>query len=522
MTNYHDLNSPMKNIRDTIVEKKEEAPSEREGISIGKESKLLAKHSIIYGIGASINKLAAFLLLPIYTHYLSTYDYGIKELVALTTDIITTIIATSIASAFYRFYFEYSDEEHRNLVLSSSYIFMAGTGFFFASLLSLGTPLLAHYILDSGSLYYYFLISFSSMWFQMMNEIGMYYLRATRKSLQYNIISIFRLILAISLNVVFIIFLHMGVLGIFVSTLIASIITFCILNIPQLFKIGLNFSPRIIKEMLRFGLPMIPSELGAIVVRISDRFFIKAYCSIADTGLYSLGFRFGLLPGMFVSEPFNQVWQPRRLEVYKQPNAEEIFGKIFTYFLVLITFSALFTAVLTREVLMIMADRQFWSAYKIVPIIVLADVIFTLQYHFNMGFIIEKQTKYFAYINVSNAILNLIMNFLLIPRYGAFGAAYATLISFTYVAAMTYILSRRFFKIHFEFVRLVKIFIAAVAVFIVAQQITFFPFYINIMAKTLAILCFPLILYMLGFFTRKERDLIFSLIRPDPSLQKTN
>lgn len=511
----------MKKTSDTMTEPLEAAPEPQEGISIGKETKLLAKHSLIYGIGASLNKVAAFLLLPVYTQYLTTHDYGVKELVALTTDIITTIIATSIASAFYRFYFEYSDEKHRNLVLSSSYIFMAGTGTFFALLLSLATPLLAKYILDSSDLYYYFLISFVSMWFQAMNEIGMYSLRATRKSLQYNIISIFRLILAISLNIFLIVFLHKGVLGIFISTLIASIITFCILNVPQLWKVGLNFSPNIIKEMLKFGLPMIPSELGAIVVRISDRFFIKSYCSIAETGLYALGFRFGLLPGMFVSEPFNQVWQPRRLEVYKQPNSEEIFGKIFTYFLAFMAFAALFTAVLTREILMIMAEKPFWDAYRIVPIIVMADVVFTLQYHFNIGFIIQKQTKYFAYINVSNGILNLALNFLLIPTYGMYGAAYATLISFTYVTAMTYLLSRRFFKIHFELIRLVKIFLAACAVFVVAGQISTFSIYLTMLLKTLVLGSYPLILYAFGFFTQKERELFSSMVRRDAGIRKT-
>ena len=103
--------------------------------------------------------------------------------------------------------------------------------------------------------------------------------------------------------------------------------------------------------------------------------------------LYSLGYRFGILPGTFISEPFNQVWQPRRLEMYTQDNAEEVFGRIFTYFLLFISFAALGVAVLTRDILVIIADREFWSAYKIVPVIALANVIFTFHYHFNLSLI---------------------------------------------------------------------------------------------------------------------------------------
>ena len=154
----------------------------------------------------------------------------------------------------------------------------------------------------------------------------------TLKSGQFVAFSLFRLILAITLNVYFIIVLGMGVMGILLSTLITSIVMSLVLNVPQLVKAGLKYSPKLIKDMLKFGLPMIPSQFGTLIVNLSDRFFIKGYCSIAEAGIYSLGYRFGVLPGTFVSEPFNQVWQPRRLEMYDQDNAEEIFGRIFTSF----------------------------------------------------------------------------------------------------------------------------------------------------------------------------------------------
>lgn len=487
-------------------------------ISVGDESKLLARHSVIYGIGTSANKIVGFLLLPIYTQYLSTREYGIKELVGLSTDIIGVLLATAISSAFYRFYFDYTQESDRMLVLSSSYIFLGIFGLLFVGLLSLGSPVMARYILDSSELYTFFLIAFASLWFQTINSIGLNYLRVTLKSVQYVILSLFRLILAIGLNIYFIMFLHMGVLGILISTLITSIVMALVLNVPQLAKAGLRYSPGIVRDMLKFGLPMIPSQFGTLIVNLSDRFFIKGYCSIAEAGLYSLGYRFGILPGTFISEPFNQVWQPRRLEVYSQDNAEEVFGRIFTYFLLFISFVALGVAVLTEDVLVIIADKEFWSAYKIVPIIALGNVIFTFHYHFNMGIIIEKKTKYLAYINVSNAVLVLILNFLLIPAYGMYGAAYATLIAYIYKAASTYFFSNRFFKIHFEFVRMGKILFAAAGIYAIAQQVELDSVYVGMLVKTLIVLLFPLALYLMNFLTPAEKSRIGSIIRPDEGM----
>ena len=483
-------------------------------ISVGNESKLLARHSIIYGIGTSANKIVGFLLLPIYTQYLTTREYGIKELVGLSTDILGILLATAISSAFYRFYFDYTEERDRQMVLSSSYIFLGMFGLVFVCILSLGSPIMARYILDSSELYVYFLIAFASLWFQTINTIGLNYLRVTLKSGQFVVLSLFRLILAIALNIYFIMVLRMGVMGILLSTLITSIAMSLVLNVPQLVKTGLGYSPQIIRDMLKFGLPMIPSQFGTLIVNLSDRFFIKGYCSIAEAGIYSLGYRFGILPGTFVSEPFNQVWQPRRLEMYNQENAEEIFGRIFTYFLLFISFTALGVAVLTEEILVLIADKAFWPAYKIVPIIVLANVIFTFHYHFNMGIIIEKKTKYLAYINVSNAALALLLNFLLIPRYGIYGAAYATLIAYIYKAASTYFFSNRFFKIHFEFIRMGKIFLAAFIVYAISRQVDTASVYADIAVKTLLVFTFPMVLYLMNFFTPEEKNRIGSIFRP--------
>lgn len=373
---------------------------------------------------------------------------------------------------------------------------------------------MAKYILDSQDLYYFFLISFASLWFQSLNNIGYNYLRANQQSLKFITLSFGKMILAISLNIYLICFLKMGVLGVLISTLITSIVMCVVLVIPLSCKIGLGFSFEKIKAMLKFGLPLIPSQFGAFIVHLSDRFFIKGYCSIADAGLYSLGYRFGALPANFISAPFNQTWQPRRFELYKEEGSEKLFGKIFTYFLFFMFFAGLIVAVLTKDVLMIMADEKFWSAYKVVPIIVLATTIFSFHYHLNMGILIEKKTKYLAYINFSNGIFILILNFILIPRYGILGAAYATLIAFIYKISLTYYFSSKYYKIYFEFIRICKLIFVAGIIYYFVQFIEFPSLYATFFAKFVCILlCYPVGLWMLGFYSEKEKQKIVSCIR---------
>lgn len=474
-------------------------------LSVKKESKLLLKHSMIYGLGTMMTNLAAFLLLPVYTRYLNTSEYGVKELVGLSTQIISILVATTISSAMYRFYFEYEKEKERNEVISTSYIAIGIAGMVILGTLIILSRKISALVMSTEDYYIYFGLSFASLWFQTIINISYNYLKVQKKSLLFIVVNISKLLMAIGLNIYLIVFLHYGLLGIFLSTLFTSVTFSVLLGIPILHKTGLSFSFSKFKEMLKYGLPMIPSQLGAFIVHLSDRFFIKSFASLSETGIYALGYRFGAIPSNFISSPFNQIWQPRRFELYKQEGSEKIFGKIFTYFLFLMLFAGLFVAGLTKDILMIMAKPEFWPAYKIVPIIVLATTIFSMHYHLNMGILISKKTKYLAYVNFSNGLLVLVLNYILIKHYGMWGAAITTLIAFIYKVSLIYYFSSKFYKIYFELLRIVKIVLVFIVLYFVTLLVHSESIFYSLIIKSLIILTFPIVLYVIGFFSSEEK-----------------
>ena len=267
--------------------------------SIKKEIKFLSKHSAIFGIGHFLNRIISFLLLPIYTRYLTPNDYGIKELVGLTVDVTGILLSMAISSAVMRFYFEYDDAKDRNEVISTAMILIGAIGTAACVLVSFGTGTLAKYILDNSELGYFFQIAFISMIFGSVNGVSYDYLRANKKSIRFVTYNFFKLIVGISLNIYMIVFLRLGVVSILLTNLITSVMTFFILTLPVLRLTGLTPSFAKAKEMARYGFPLAFSQLGAFVVHLSDRFFMKALWSVSDAGLYSLGYRFGTHPGCF-------------------------------------------------------------------------------------------------------------------------------------------------------------------------------------------------------------------------------
>jgi O-antigen/teichoic acid export membrane protein len=264
--------------------------------------------------------------------------------------------------------------------------------------------------------------------------------------------------------------------------------------------------------LIKFGLPLIPSNIANYIVVASDRYFVKEYVSVAETGIYSLGYKFGSLVNNFVTGPFNQIYAPRRLELFRQDESHALFGKVFTYFVFAITFVGLGISVLSRNVIFMLNDR-YWEAYQVVPILTLAHIFLSFFYHFNIGIIISKKTKYFAIINMSNAALNLALNFILIPKYGMWGAAGATCICYFFRSVLAFIFSRKFVPVVVEWRRVMTVMGVAFAYYFVLEPMDFGGNLSSVFVKGGICLTFPLMLWIARFFNAEEREYAAKFIR---------
>lgn len=480
---------------------------------IGAETGFLAKQSTIYGIGNLLQRATSLLLLPVYTHYLTTSDYGIKELVTITTDVVSVLVSTAVSMALYRIYFQYDDAETRRQVISSSYVAMAVAGALTLAVLLPFTGPLARLILDGPELGIYLTLSLAALWFQTMNRLSYDYMRAKQQAVRVVVFSVVRLALSLGLNIWFIVGHGMGVIGVLWSTLITAVVMFLIVTIPQVAQVGLRFSWPVMREMITFGGPLVWSQLGGMVVHLSDRFFIKAMISIQETGIYSLGYRLGTMSSMFVVEPFNQTFMARRFEIHKMPEHARIFGRIFSYYVGALIFFALVISVLARDLLRVMSDPAFWSAAAVVPIIAAANTTFALHYHLNFGLMVARKTRIMAAINLSNAAMVLGLNWLLIPRFGIFGAAYATLLGFVAKVCLTWYASRRYYRPEFETRRLIQLVGTAFSIYGVSRLVVLDGLVPSLAVNFGWVVAYPLVLWLTGFLHAGEKAKIQSVFR---------
>jgi len=170
-----------------------------------------------------------------------------------------------------------------------------------------------------------------------------------------------------------------------------------------------------------------------------------------------------------------------------------------------IAFAGLVVSGLTHDLMRLMTDSQYWSAAAVVPILVLANIVFTLHYHFNIGLMLEKKTTYIAVVNSVNVVMVLFLFWWLIPRYGSMGAACASLFAFAFKSTMTFVLGRRFYRIHFEGVRAAKILAASAAVYLTVNLLNVGPPVVSLVIKgTYIVVSYTALLLAMRFFTRDE------------------
>lgn len=421
---------------------------------LGREIKTLLRHGSVYGLASILSRIIGFLMIPLYTHYLTPGDYGINELVGITIEIAGIVLGLGVAGAVYRFYYEGDDEAQRKLVMSTACIGVPVLSFAVLAALGTQSKFLASLVLEDGSQWKYIVMAFGTLWCNQLVNMVYTYLRLTQASAKYLYLSIAKLVTALSLNIFFIAGLKWGVMGLFVSNLLTAAI-FAVITYPLLLKrVGYGFSGAAAKNMLRFSLPIIPANLASLAVNASDRYFIKAFFSIAEAGIYGLGYKLGNVVFYLIRVPFMQIWEPRRYALYRDSAPVDIYAKVATYFVGLMVFAGLGVSVFVHDVIKLISPPDYWASANYVPAIVVCYIIYALDHHVAFGILVEKKTEYWTYVNLSMGAINLGLNFVLIARYGIWGAVLATFLSLLYKVVMLHVIARRFLKIPFEWGRM--------------------------------------------------------------------
>ena len=244
------------------------------------ELKVVLRHSTTYAVSNFLSRIVSFVMIPVYTRFLSPDDYGILELITITLTVLSIVLAGGLTEAVSRFYFDYKEQRDRNRVISVGLISFIVLGVVAFAVLAPFSGWLSALVLGSSEYKSFFLIAVAYMSMSLWLQLIYAYFRVSRRSISLTVSSLAGLVVSLSLNILFVVGLKIGVEGILLATLITQSLQVAVLMPMTFKKVGTAFDFPLLNKMFRFGFPVIFTQISHQVVTVSDRYFIKAFSKL--------------------------------------------------------------------------------------------------------------------------------------------------------------------------------------------------------------------------------------------------
>jgi len=478
-----------------------------------KNLKNAAKNSIIYGIGNISGKLVGFILIPLYTREFSVSEYGILSLLEITSALFINIFGFKIYQGFFRLYWDKDFLDKQKALFFTAFSTLSIFSFLFVVIgisqsLSL-SKLLFNNIAYSDLVKLMIIVSA----LQIINQMSSTLMRIQEKSVLYTITTLIRITIILLLTVYLIVYKEMGIRGIYYAQITGQVIFFLILLKYIFLNTRFKFEFTIIREILLFGLPLIFSSLFTILLSISDRYMLRILRDLEEVGIYSLGYKVANTTKVFLVTSIQLAISPILYKIMNDPNNKRFYSKIMTYFSFIVMIFILFIAGFSKELIEIVAkNKQYWQAFKVVPIISISIFFGMLMNTASTGILITKNTQSFSIIIIFSALINILLNWLFIPSLNEIGAAIASLISqiISFLLVLGY--AQKYYFIPYELKNISSILLTGILLLFIMYKLSDLDIILGIAIKLLLISLFPLLLYFLNFYEKIELKTLKSFV----------
>ena len=466
--------------------------------------KRLTRHSAIYGLSDVLGRSLSFLLVPVYTHVLSTETYGYVALIYSFIGLMNVLFIYGMDSAFLRFYM--LEESKKRQTLSTGFITVAVSSLALAIGTVIGAPLIDAWISPSADLSVFIRLSAIILLFDALSVIPFARLRGEGKSSLFAGLKLAKVLLELVGNYVLVVVMGMGLEGILISNIVGSGLTCSVLLLMTLPALSWDWNRPRLTALLKFGIPYVPAGACVVIIELIDRFFLERSAGPDVVGVYSATRKLGVGMLIFVNM-FRLAWQPFFLETARQEDARPIFARVLTYFL-LIT-STVFLAVSLLIDYLVQTPffgvtffaEAYWDGIAVVPLFLLAYILYGLYVNLTVGVYLEKKTTTLPVITGLAAGASVLANGLLIPVWGMKGAALASVVAYAIMVIGLYLVSRRSYPIPYEYGRLLRITLVCGGLFAIGQL---WKGADGVLVRLALIVGYPIVLGITGFFNAQE------------------
>lgn len=426
--------------------------------------KKLASESLIYGISGTLTRFVSVFLVPIYTSIFSPAEFGIISLVTTLSAFLSILLILSLDNSMGRWYYDTEIESDRRTTLNTFLWSCCGAAILLSAIVILLSDLIADHIFRDAGAKPLLVLMAINLPLTVFSVFTTNLLRLQRRATATAVFSLTTGLLAVGLNVLFIVILRQGMTGIFYAQIITSFVA--IAATVALFWQHISvfaFDRRRWAEMFRFSLPLVPATIANWVINLSGVYFIQLLRDTREVGLYQVGLTVAGIAALATSA-FQMAWAPYAYSIHKQAGAKQIYAQALLGFLAVSCSLSVGIMLFAPEVLTVLTKPDYYEAAFGAGLLAFNQVIIGVSSIAAIGPGIAKNNKPYGIAMMISAGLLIVLNLALVPRFGGEGAAIAILLSQSVVPVIVFARGQRLYPIPYRFFTALLITICSFAV----------------------------------------------------------
>src|SRR6266849_5495164 len=410
----------------------------------------LVKSSGVYAISSLASPLVSLLLLPFLTHVLSHTDYGALAVLYTVIAFVSSITTFGVDAVFARVY-SYECKTHREQLdaISTLTCLLSLIMIPITAIGVMAAPWLSILVLGNAS--------YSSatqvavlLLLQNLTIPGLMWMRVESRAMSYSIISVANFLLVAAATIVLVGMLHMGVVGALIAAGLGNVIV-AVCTLPLVFlRAGFHLCSPLVVSMLMLGVPYALNYITMWVLQLSDRYLLGHLASLSVAANYAIAYSLGTGTAFVVTKPFSIAWWVLIYPIARRDDALHVFKLIFRWYSFVLLFATLGLSLFGVSVLDLLFPVSYHGQSLIITVVALSTVFKSIFVVFNLGMSLQRKTWLAFIALLFSALLNVVVIIVLIPLYGAMGAAIATLAAYIALALVSYLLNQLIYPVPFE------------------------------------------------------------------------
>jgi len=476
----------------------------------------LATTGAAYTAASIFSKLIAVALLPLYTRYLTTADYGYAEVLFAAVVAASIVIRFGVIEAVLRFYYKAGEDPRRVVATSFAALFWFGT---VAALVALPFAAPISEALLDRSAPDLVRIAIAGLWVATLHEFLLTLFRLEERARAFFLVTVGNVIAAIALTVLLVVVAEEGARGLLLGSYVSGAAFVLGLVVVHWRRLSLRFERPLLRRMLRFGLPTMPAELSLYGLNFVDRIIILRSVGAAEAGLYALAVKFAQAVNVIV-RGFQLAWPPLAYSIRDDDEARRAYAVVVTWFLAGCAFIVTGMWLLARWIARALAAPEFFQSYEAVGLISTAVTLYALYMVLLVILGRTGRTEFNFPATGAALAVNVALNLILVPPLGIVGAGLALVASYLVVVALMYGFTQRLFPVPYEWSRLARIVLVSAGLVGLGELLLPTDGFAGLAGRVVLWLAYPAILLASGFFTAEERGWLAWLRHPGALLER--